>query len=128
MVTYTPKTEGQHKGEHIVSLFNGAPSNGGDISLENGVYASGHGKIIDGTVVKLVANKLVPVVGTVDTAAESDEAVVGTAYGNFDTTSGDVKGAYVARLAVLHSPLVIVPAGSRAAVLAALAKLFIIVR
>lgn len=119
--------EGQYKGEHVVALFQtGAAGEGGDISMGKGVYGSGHGIVKDGTVLKLVANKLVPATGTVDTAGDADENVVGTAFGNFDTTA-DVAGAYVARLAVVDTNL-ITTSGSKSALVAALAKLFIIAR
>lgn len=123
----TVKTEGQHKGEHIVSLFNGAAQSGGDISLENGTYDNGQGVILDGTVLKLVGDKLVKATGSVDTAGDSDEDVVGTAYGNIDTTDAEVRGPYVARLAVVNTDL-IVTSGSKSALVAALARLFIIAR
>jgi hypothetical protein len=120
----TTFTEGQYKGEHVVLLVD---ADRGDISLEKGTYDNGNGVVKDGTVLKMVAEKLVPATGSVDTAGDSDEEVVGTAYGNYDTTSAEVVGAYVARLAVVNTEL-LVTSGSKAALVAKLKALFIIAR
>lgn len=123
----TVKTEGQYKGEHIVSCFNGGPEEGGDLSFDKVTFASGHGVVKDGTVLKNSGAFVVPATGTVDTAGDSDEDLAGTAYGNYDTTNGNVAGAAVARLAVVNTAL-ITTAGSKTALVAALKKLFIIAR
>jgi hypothetical protein len=124
----TTKTEGQHKGEHVVSLFYGASAGeGGDLSVSSGTYDNGNGVVRDGTVLKSVGGKLVPATGSADTAGDSDEDVVGTAFGDYDTTNAEVPGAYVARLAVVDTNLIVAP-GSKTALVAALAKLFIIAR
>jgi hypothetical protein len=120
----TVKTMGQLKGEHVVQLVD---ADRGDISLEKITFAAGHGTIADGTVLKDDGTgKAVPATGSVDTAGDSDEAVIGTAFGQYDTTAA-VNGVYVARLAVVDTNLLVAP-GSKAALVAALKKLFIIAR
>jgi len=125
----TTLTEGQHKGEFVVQLVD---ADRGDISLENGTFLAGH-DVPDGTPLKKSGSKLVPCDGSVNSAGGSDETVVGLSYGHYDATNADVKGAYVARLAVVDASLVNFPVTgdqttSDAALTTELAKLFIISR
>jgi hypothetical protein len=121
----TTLTQGRLKGEHVVQLVD---ADRGDISLEKVTFATGNGVIKDGTVIKdNGSGKAVPALGTTDTAGDSDESILGTSFGQYDTTSGDVAGVRVARLAVVDTNL-IVTQGTKAALVAALAKLFIIAR
>lgn len=89
------KTEGQHKGEFLVSEGPGA------ISREVGTLLSGE-VVTDGAVLFLSAGKLVASVGNA-----AGEAQVGFAYGDYDATGADLPGVvYIARLAEVKRDLV----------------------
>lgn len=112
-------TEGQHKGEFIVQAVD---ADRGDISFDAITFASGNGVVADGTVVKNNgSSKAVPITGTVDTAGDANEDIIGIAFGNYDTTA-DVKGAIVARLAVVDVNKLTIPGNNDAAVIAYLKK------
>lgn len=123
----TPKTEGQHTGEYLVSEGNGA------ISREEGILKSGE-TVVDGQALQMSSTKLVAAAGTLDTEGALDSDVVGIAYGDYDASAGDVSGVvYIARLAEVKDELLTYPTettegGEKAAVVASLAKLFIITR
>jgi hypothetical protein len=120
----TVKTLGQLRGEHVVQLVD---ADRGDFCLDKITFASGHGTVEDGTVMKDDGTgKAVPAAGTVDTAGDSDEAVIGTAFGKYDTTAA-IAGVIVARAAVVDTTKIVAP-GNKAALVAALKKLFIIAR
>ena len=120
----TVKTMGQLRGEHVVQLVD---ADRGDFSLDKVTFASGHGTLEDGTVMKDDGSgNIVPATGSVDTAGLSDEDVVGTTFGKYDTTTA-VNGVIVARCAVVDTNLIVAP-GTKAALVAALKKLFIIAR
>lgn len=122
----TTLTEGQHKGEFIVQLVD---ADRGDISVDAITYASGNGVIADGTLVKLSGGKAVPITGLDDSAGATAEAIVGIAYGNYDTTNADVAGVMVARLAVVDSTKLVIPGSNDAGAIAYIKKnLFIIAR
>lgn len=117
----TVKTEGQHKGEFLVQEL-------GPISFDTLTYASGASAIEDGTILKdNGSGKAVAAAGTTDTAGDSNETILGIAYGRIDVTGGDVEGPAVARLAVVNTDLVTY-SGSKAALIAALALQQVIVR
>lgn len=126
----TPKVETQHMGEFLVSEGNGA------ISREVGTLASGE-KVTDGRALAVNgAGKLVAVDGTLNTAGDSNEDVIGFVLGDHDATSADVQGVpYIARLAevkasnvVLHSVTGSGAADATTAVIAALEKRNIVLR
>jgi len=116
------KTEGQHKGEFLISE---AP---GSLSREVGTLKSGE-KVKDGSVLQLSAGKLLASKGVA-----ASETIVGVAYGDYDATGGDVKGVvYIARLAEVKGALLYISATDPAAAhdtdtLAELATNFIIAR
>lgn len=89
----TSKTEGQHKGEFLLSE---AP---GTLSREVGTLLSGE-TVSDGRVVAKDGNgKVYPANGTVDSNGDSDEDIVGISYGDYDASTAEVEMVYVARLA-----------------------------
>jgi hypothetical protein len=110
----TTLTEGQHKGEFIVQAVD---ADRGDISFDAITFASGSGTVADGTVVKdNGSGKAVPIAGTVDTAGDSNEDIIGIAFGKYDTTA-DVAGAIVARLAVVDVNKLTIPGSNDSAVI-----------
>lgn len=116
----TTLTEGQHKGEFIVFAND---INQGNLSFDAATFASGNGVILDGTIVKNNGSgKVVPITGLVDSDDSVAEDVAGIAYGTVDTTNGDVKGAIVARLAVVDSTKLTIPGSNDAGLIAWLKK------
>jgi hypothetical protein len=88
----TVLTEGQHKGEFLVSE---AP---GTLSRESGTVASGQ-VLVDGQVVKLSSGKLIAATGA-NSGGVGSETLEGIVLGNVDASGGDVKLVpYIARLA-----------------------------
>lgn len=120
----TTLTEGQHKGEFIVQLVD---ADRGDFSKDAATFTTGNGVVADGTVVKNSGGKVVPIVGTIDTAGDSNEDIAGIAFGAYDTTNGDVAGAIVARGAVVDVTKLTIPGSNDAAVIAYLKKTLLIV-
>jgi len=121
-------TEGQHKGEFLVSR---GP---GDISFEKATLTAGQ-NVKDGRLLAVVGNKLVAATGALDSSGGSDEVIAGFAYGNYDATGGDKPIVIVARLAEVKEnsiTLHAVTGGGAAAATAALKKAisaaFLIVR
>jgi hypothetical protein len=92
------KTEGQHKGEFLVSEGNGT------ISRAAGVLSSGQ-VVTDGRVLKWSGTELIVAAGTIDSDGASDEDLAGIAYGSYDASADGPGGAvdtpivYIARLA-----------------------------
>ena len=122
----TTLTEGQHKGEFIVQLVD-APR--GDWALDQITFASAGSDVADGTVVKdNGSGKAVAISGTVDTAGDSNEDIIGIAFGDYAVSGGDVKGAIVARGAVVDVNLLTIPGSNDTAVIAALKLLGIVAR
>lgn len=116
----TTLTEGQHKGEFIVQLVD---ADRGDICVDAITFASGNGVVADGTVVKdNGSGKAVPILGLIDSDDSVAEPVLGIAYGNYDTTNGDVAGVIVARLAVVDSTKLTIPGSNDTALIAWLKK------
>lgn len=100
----TVKTEGQHKGEFLVSEANGT------LSRETGTVLSGE-VLVDGSVVYTSGGKLKASVGNA-----GSETIVGISYGDYDATGGDVTGAvYIARYAEVKADLVYIDATNDAA-------------
>lgn len=117
----TVKTELQHKGEFLVQDM-------GRLSFDTLTYASGASIIRDGTILAdNGSGKAKAAAGTTDTAGDSDETILGIAYGDIDVTGGDVDGPAVARLADVNTDLVTY-SGSKTALVAALATNHVIVR
>ena len=126
----TTLNEGQHTGEFVVSVVDAGE--GSTLCFESGTLKSGD-SVVDGQPVILESGEIRPAVGSVDTAGDSDEAIVGLAYGAFDATGGAIPITYVARLAevnedLLHYPTTSDQATTNAAITAALKALFIILR
>jgi hypothetical protein len=95
----TVKTEGQHKGEFLVSEANGT------LSREVGTLASGN-TVNDGQVLALSGGKLVASVGNA-----GSEVLVGIVLGSHDASAADKPDVpYVARLAEVDGSLVTVDA------------------
>lgn len=128
------KTEGQHTGEYLLSEANG------QLSREVGTVTSGS-DALDGRVMKLVASKLVPAAGTLDSSGNSTEVIVGIMYGRTNASNthpdgaADRKGVYISRMAEVKASNVTLHAVSgggavaaTAGVKAALAKLNIVLR
>lgn len=92
------KTEGQHKGEFLVSEGNG------EISREAGILSSGQ-IAGDGRVLKWSGTELVVAAGTLNSAGTSDEDIAGICYGDYDASADGPGGAvdtpivYIARMA-----------------------------
>jgi len=118
-------SEGNHVGEFIVQRVD---ADRGDWSVDQVTFSSGT-DIVDGTVVKdNGSGEVVAIAGSVDTAGDSNEDIVGIAFGNYDTSTGDKEGAIVARGAVVDVNKVIIPGSNDAAVIAKLKTLGIVVR
>lgn len=128
------KTEGQHKGEFLVSEGNNS------ISRESYRTLSSGQKVTDGRLMKLVGGELVVAAGTVDSSGDSTEDIVGFIYGDYDAsatgTNADIPNVVtVERLAEVDTEKVVLHAVSgggepaaTAAVKAALAAKFIFLR
>lgn len=83
----------QRKGEFLVSEANG------ELSREQGILAANN-VIVDGQALKITSGKLVPCTGANTSGVSSETGFAGYAYGNYDSTGGDLKGVvYIARLA-----------------------------
>lgn len=122
----TTLTEGQHKGEFIVQAVD---ADRGDYAFDQVTFASAGSAIVDGQVVKdNGSGKAVTIAGTVDTAGDSNEDIIGIAFGAYDVTSGDVEGAIVARGCVVDVNLLTIPGSNDTAVIAALKLLGIVAR
>jgi hypothetical protein len=95
----TVKTEGQHKGEFLVSEANGT------LSREVGTLSSGQ-VVTDGQVLKLSGGELQASVGNAGA-----EVLVGIVLGNHDASAADKPNVpYIARLAEVDASLVTVDA------------------
>jgi hypothetical protein len=94
----TVLTEGQHKGEFLLSE---AP---GTLSREVGTLSSGQ-NVVDGQVLKWSGTELIAAAGTLNSDDSSAEDIAGIAYGAVDASSSGPGGAvdtpivYIARLA-----------------------------
>lgn len=122
----TTLTEGQHKGEFIVQQVD---ADRGDWSVDAITFASAGSDIVDGTVVKdNGSGKAVVIAGTVDTAGDSNEDIIGIAYGDYAVSGGDVAGVIVARGAVVNVNKLTIPGSNDTAVIAALKALGIVAR
>ena len=131
MPNFTPKSEGQHAGEFILSEF---PV--GALSRESGTVASGQ-NLVDGQVVQLSGDKLVAKDSNLDTEGNLVTAPEGIVIGNWNASSTGPYGAtdltkvpYIKRLAEVKDDLVTWESGSGAedAVKAALAADYVIPR
>lgn len=92
------KTEGQYKGEFLVSEGNGT------ISREVATLTAGQ-VVTDGRLLKWASSKLVVAAGTLNSAGTSDEDIAGIAFGDTDASvtgpggSVDTPIVFIARLA-----------------------------
>ncbi len=121
-------TEGQHKGEFLVSRGPGS------ISFEQAVLTHGQ-TVTDGRLMAEVGGKLVAATGAVDSSGGSEEVIKGFAYGNYDATDADVPMVIVARIAevkaanvTLHAVAGAGAAAATAALKAEIAKNFLVLR
>ena len=118
----TTLTEGQHKGEFLISSNE-------NLSFDAVTFDNGNGVIADGTLVKLSSGKAVPITGLVDSDDSVAEEIAGIAYGSYDTTDAEIPGVIVARLAEVDSTKLTIPGSNDAGALAWLKKnLFIVAR
>lgn len=127
------KTEGQHKGEFLLSEANGT------LSREKGILSSGQ-VVEDGRLLKWSGSELVEAAGTIDSALDSTEDIAGIAYGSYDASADGPGGAvdtpivYIARMAEVKASAVVLHESAvsatqkTAALTAALAAMNIILR
>lgn len=123
------KTEGQHRGEFLLSR---GP---GNLSFDQDVLKSGQ-NVTDGRLlVRDGTGKLIASAGDLSTGGDAEEDFVGFAYGDYDATGGDTPIVVVARLAevkasnvVLHAVTGGGAAAATAAVKEAIAAKMLIVR
>lgn len=116
-MNFTPKTEGQHTGEFIVSEANHT------LSREVGVIKSGT-VLVDGQLVELDDGKLVAKTADVTTEGDFDVPIEGIVLGNWDATGGDIPEVpYIKRLAEVNEGELTFPsAGTKALAIEALAN------
>lgn len=106
MVAPIVKTEGQHKGEFLVSEANGT------LSRETGTLTAGQ-ITVDGRLLKWSSGKLVVAAGTLNSAGTSDEDLAGIAVGATDASvagpggSVDTTIVYIARMAEVKAENVV---------------------